>query len=187
MYGPGGKVPLKPFCGTIGLAPAEPGQHSIVPPRRMGGNMDIRDIAAGTELYLPVEVAGGLFSVGDTHATQGDGEVCGTAIESPCSLAARFELEKGANLAFPRFTTPGPVARHLDGKGYEATTGIAPDLMTAARSAVMGMIDLLSRRYHMRPVDAYMLLSVCADLRISEIVDQPNWVVSLYFPRLVLE
>ena len=83
LYGPGGRVPLKPFCGTIGLAPAEPGLHSIVPPRRVGGNMDIRDIAAGTELYLPVEVAGGLFSVGDTHAAQGDGEVCGTAIESP--------------------------------------------------------------------------------------------------------
>ena len=108
MYGPGGRVPLKPFCGTIGLAPAEPGLHSIVPPRRMGGNMDIRDLSAGTELYLPVEVKGGLFSVGDTHATQGDGEVCGTAIESPCSLAARFDLIKGANLAFPRFTTPRP-------------------------------------------------------------------------------
>ena len=143
MYGPGGRVPLKPFCGTIGLAPAEPGLHSIVPPRRMGGNMDIRDLAAGTDLYLPVEVKGGLFSVGDTHATQGDGEVCGTAIESPCSLAARFELEKNANLPFPRFTTPGPVARHLDGKGYEATTGIAPDLMEAAKAAVSGMIDLL--------------------------------------------
>ena len=113
MYGPGGRVPLKPFCGTIGLAPAEAGLHSIVPPRRMGGNMDIRDMAAGTELYLPVEVAGGLFSVGDTHATQGDGEVCGTAIESPCSLAAKFDLIKNANLSFPRFTTPGPVARHI--------------------------------------------------------------------------
>ena len=74
MYGPGGRVPLKPFCGTIGLAPAEAGQHSIVPPRRVGGNMDIRDMSAGTELYLPVEVKGGLFSVGDTHAAQGDGE-----------------------------------------------------------------------------------------------------------------
>ncbi len=91
--------------------------------------MDIRDMSAGTELYLPVEVAGGLFSVGDTHATQGDGEVCGTAIESPCSLAAKFELVKNANLAFPRFTTPGPVARHMDVKGYEVTTGIGPDLM----------------------------------------------------------
>jgi acetamidase/formamidase len=187
MYGPGGRVPLKPFCGTIGLAPAEAGQHSVVPPRRMGGNMDIRDMSAGTELYLPVEVAGGLFSVGDTHACQGDGEVCGTAIESPCSVAARFDLIKGANLAFPRFTTPGPVARHLDVKGYEVTTGIGPDLMEGARAAVSGMIDLLSGRYNMNPVDAYMLCSVCGDLRISEIVDMPNWVVSFYFPRVVFE
>jgi acetamidase/formamidase len=187
MYGPGGRVPLKPFCGTIGLAPAEAGLHSIVPPRRVGGNMDIRDMAAGTELYLPVEVKGGLFSVGDTHATQGDGEVCGTAIESPCSLAARFELVKNANLAFPRFTTPGPVARHMDVKGYEVTTGIGPDLMAGAKAAVSGMIDLLSGRYKMSAVDAYMLCSVCGDLRISEIVDLPNWVVSFYFPRVVFE
>jgi acetamidase/formamidase len=187
MFGPGGRVPLKPFCGTIGLAPAEPGLHSIVPPRRMGGNMDIRDMAAGTELYLPVEVAGGLFSVGDTHACQGDGEVCGTAIESPCSLAAKFDLVKQANLAFPRFTTHGPVSRHLDAKGYEVTTGIGPDLMEGARAAVSGMIDLLSRRYNMNAVDAYMLCSVCGDLRISEIVDMPNWVVSFYFPRIVFE
>jgi acetamidase/formamidase len=186
-YGPGGRVPLKPFCGTIGLAPAEPGTHSIVPPRRMGGNMDIRDMAAGTELYLPVEVKGGLFSVGDTHATQGDGEVCGTAIESPCALAARFELVKGANLKFPRFTTPGPVARHMDYKGYEATTGIGPDLMEASKAAVMGMVELLSREHHMSEVEAYMLCSVAGDLRISEIVDIPNWVVSFYFPRCVFE
>jgi acetamidase/formamidase len=104
-YGPGGQVPLKPFCGTIGLAPAEAGTLSIVPPRRVGGNMDIRDIAEGTELWLPVEVAGGLFSLGDTHAAQGDGEVCGTAIESPMSVALHFELEKGAKLEFPRFRT----------------------------------------------------------------------------------
>ena len=187
LYGPGGKVPLKPFCGTIGLAPAEAGQHSVVPPRRVGGNMDIRDLAAGTELYLPVEVKGGLFSVGDTHAAQGDGEVCGTAIESPCTVAAKFELIKGANLAFPRFTTPGPVTRHLDVKGYEVTTGIGPDLMAGAKAAVSGMIDLLARRYKMSPVEAYMLCSVCADLRISEIVDMPNWVVSFYFPRVVFE
>ncbi|PZF75189.1 acetamidase [Aestuariivirga litoralis] len=187
MFGPGGRVPLKPFCGTIGLAPAEAGQHSVVPPRRMGGNMDIRDMAAGTELYLPVEVAGGLFSVGDTHACQGDGEVCGTAIESPCSVQAKFELVKNANLPFPRFTTPGPVSRHLDVKGYEVTTGIGPDLMEGAKAAVSGMIDLLSRRYNMNAVDAYMLCSVCGDLRISEVVDMPNWVVSFYFPRVVFE
>jgi acetamidase/formamidase len=187
MYGSGGRVPLRPFCGTIGLAPAETGLHSIVPPRRVGGNMDIRDLAAGTELYLPVEVKGGLFSVGDTHAAQGDGEVCGTAIESPMSLIARFDLVKQANLLFPRFTTAGPLHRQLDTKGYDVTTGIGPDLMQGARAAVSGMIDLLTRRHHMNAVDAYMLCSVCGDLRISEIVDQPNWVVSLYFPRVIFE
>jgi acetamidase/formamidase len=186
-YGPGGRVPLKPFCGTIGLAPAEEGTLSIVPPRRVGGNMDVRDIGEGTELWLPVEVPGGLFSVGDTHAAQGDGEVCGTAIESPMSVALSFELEKQANLEFPRFRTAGPVSRHFDVKGYEATTGIGPDLMEGARAAVMNMIDLLSRRHGMSPVEAYMLCSVAGDLRISEIVDQPNWVVSFYFPRVVFE
>lgn len=187
MFGPGGRVPLKPFCGTIGVAPAEVGLHSIVPPRRVGGNMDIRDLSAGCELYLPVEVAGALFSIGDPHAAQGDGEVCGTAIESAASVVARFDVVKGQAPAFPRFTTPGPVTRHLDAKGYEVTTGVGPDLMSGARAAVSGMIDLLAARYNMNPVDAYMLCSACADLRISEIVDQPNWIVSLYFPRMVFE
>ena len=181
------KIPLKPFCGTIGLAPAEPGLHSIVPPRRVGGNMDIRDISAGTELYLPIEVPGALFSVGDTHAAQGDGEVCGTAIESPMSVVATFDLVKGENLKFPRFRTAGPVSRHLDEKGYDVTTGVGEDLFQGARDAVSGMVDLLSARHGISAVDAYMLCSVCGDLRISEIVDQPNWIVSLYFPRTVFE
>jgi acetamidase/formamidase len=181
------RVPLKPFAGTIGLAPAEPGLHSVVPPRRVGGNLDIRDLAPGSVLYLPVEVAGALFSVGDTHAAQGDGEVCGTAIESQMNAVLTLDVEKGANLKTPRFTTPGPVARHLDLKGYEATTGVGPDLMAGARAAVANMIDLLSARYGLAPVDAYMLCSVCGDLRISEIVDMPNWVVSFYFPRVVFE
>jgi acetamidase/formamidase len=186
-YGPGGRVPLKPFCGTIGLAPAAEGTHSIVPPRRVGGNMDVRDIGVGTELWLPVEVAGALCSVGDTHAAQGDGEVCGTAIESPMSVAIAFDIEKGANLRFPRFRTDGPVSRHLDARGYDVTTGIGEDLMAAARDAVSAMIDLLARRTGMSAVEAYMLASVAGDLRISEIVDAPNWVVSFYFPRIVLE
>jgi acetamidase/formamidase len=186
-FSPVGKVPLKPFTGVIGVAPAEAGTHSVVPPRRVGGNLDVRDLAAGTVLYLPIEVAGAIFSVGDTHAAQGDGEVCGTAIESPMSVVLSFDLVRGANLKTPRFTTPGPVSRHLDGKGYEVTTGVGPDLMDGARVAVSNMIDLLAARYNMAPVDAYMLCSVCGDLRISEIVDQPNWVVSLYFPRIVLE
>ena len=187
VYGPGGRVPLKPFCGTIGLAPGEAGLHSIVPPRRVGGNMDIRDLCAGTELYLPVEVAGALFSVGDTHAAQGDGEVCGTAIESPMSMALTFDLVKGANLRFPRYETSGPVSRHFDGKGYHVTTGIGPDLMQDAKDAVNGMIDLLGGMHGLPAAEAYMLCSACADLRISEIVDQPNWVVSLYFPKIVFD
>lgn len=180
------RVPLKPFAGTMGLALAEPGLHSIVPPRRTGGNLDIRDLSTGTVLYLPVEVAGGLFSIGDTHAAQGDGEICGTAIESPMALTLTLDLVKQANLAGPRFTTPGPVTSHLDGAGYEVTTGIGPDLMLAAKDAVSRMIDLLTAAHGMTAVDAYMLCSVCGDLRISEVVDLPNWVVSFYFPRLVL-
>lgn len=187
LFGRNGRVPLKPFAGTIGVAPAEKGLHSIVPPRRVGGNLDIRDLAAGTTLYLPVEVAGALFSVGDTHAAQGDGEVCGTAIESPMNVVLTLDLVKGANLKTPRFTTPGPVTRHLDAKGYEVTTGVGPDLMEGARSAVSQMVDLLAGRYNLDPVEAYMLVSVCGDLRISEIVDMPNWVVSFYFPRCVFE
>ena len=186
-YGPGGRVPLKPFCGTIGIAPAAVGTHSVVPPRRVGGNMDIRDLGSGTVLYLPVEVNGALFSVGDTHAAQGDGEVCGTALESPMEVALTFDLVKGETLPFPRFETPGPVSRHFDGKGYLVTTGIDPDLMQCARQAVSGMIDLLGRLQGLTAPQAYMLCSVCADLRISEIVDQPNWVVSLFFPKIVFE
>jgi acetamidase/formamidase len=185
LFGRWARVPLKPFTGTIGVALAEPGNHSVVPPRRVGGNMDIRDMALGTELFLPVEVAGALFSVGDTHAAQGDGEVCGTAIESPMRVALQLDLLKGQPLAFPRFRTPGPVTRHLDAHGYEATTGIGPDLMQAARAAVRSMIDLLVREHGMPAVDAYMLCSVCGDLRISEIVDLPNWTVSFYLPRLI--
>ncbi|TPJ60106.1 acetamidase/formamidase family protein [Mesorhizobium sp. B2-7-1] len=187
LFGKNARVPLKPFAGTIGNAPAEMGHHSVVPPRRVGGNLDIRDLAAGTTLYLPVEVSGALFSVGDTHAAQGDGEVCGTAIESPMDVVLKLDLVKDARLKTPRFTTPGPVTRHLDAKGYEVTTGIGPDLMTGARDAVSQMVDLLAGRYKLDPVDAYMLVSVCGDLRISEIVDMPNWVVSFYFPRCVFE
>lgn len=185
LWGTHGKVALKPFTGTIGVAQAEPGLHSVVPPRQTGGNLDIRDIAKGTVLYLPVEVAGALFSVGDTHAAQGDGEVCGTAIESPMDVTLTLDLVKGANLKMPRFTTQGPVTRHIDADGYEVTTGVGPDLMTGARQAVEQMVDLLCAQHGMAAVDAYMLVSTCGDLRISEIVDMPNWVVSFYFPRSV--
>ncbi len=186
-FGRFARVPLKPFAGTIGVAPAEPGLHSIVPPRRVGGNLDIRDLGAGTVLVLPVEVPGALFSIGDTHAAQGDGEVCGTAIESPMTVVLRFELRKGAAPRFPRYELPGPVTRHLDARGYDVTTGIGPDLHACARDAVSEMIDLLVARHGMSPVEAYMLTSVAADLRISEIVDVPNMVVSFFMPRVLFE
>jgi acetamidase/formamidase len=157
------KVPLKPFVGTIGVAPAQAGLHSIVPPGPCGGYMDIRDIAAGAEPYLPVEVAGALFSVGDTHAAQGDGEVCGTAIESPMTVSLKFDLIKRAGLKFPRITLPGPVTRHVDGAGYEVSTGIGPDLLQCARDAVSGMIDLITARQGITAMEAYMLCSVAGD------------------------
>lgn len=184
-FGEFARVPLKPFAGTIGLAPAEAGLHSVVPPRRVGGNLDIRDLAAGTTLYLPVEVEGALFSIGDTHAAQGDGEVCGTAIESRMDVVVTLDLVKDTPLRAPRFSTPGPVTRHLDSAGYEAFTGIAPDLMQASRDALSNAIDWLCREHGMPAEQAYMLCSVCGDLRISEIVDVPNWVVSFYVPKVV--
>lgn len=180
-------VPLRPFAGTIGLAPAEPGKHSVLPPRRVGGNLDVRDLCADTVLYLPVEVPGGLFSIGDAHAAQGDGEVCGTAIETRMRASLNLDVVKQANIPSPQFETAGPVTRHLDEAGYLVTTGVGPDLMQGAKDAVRSMIDLLQTRTSMSPEDAYMLCSVTADLRIGEIVDAPNWVVACYFPRLLIE
>lgn len=185
--GLGATIPLKPFVGTIGLAPAEPGLHSVVPPRRVGGNLDIRDLSAGSILYLPVEVAGALLSIGDSHAAQGDGEVCGTAIESPMKGLFTVDLIKQLPIKNPQFETDHPVTRHLDGKGYYATTGVASDLMVATRDAVIAMIDWLGKTRQLSETEAYMLCSVCADMRISEVVDRPNWVVSCYLPKLVFD
>ncbi len=187
IFGKTCKIPLKPFCGTIGLALEEKGNHSVVPPRRVGGNLDIRDNCVGTTLYLPVEVEGGLLSVGDTHAAQGDGEVCGTAIESPMIVSCKIDLLKEQSIKFPQLETIGPVTNHFDQKGYKVTTGIGPDLMQASRDAVGSMIDLLCKDTGMDAVEAYMLCSVCGDLRISEIVDMPNWTISFYFPKVVFE
>jgi acetamidase/formamidase len=184
-YLKGARVPLKPFPGTIGVAPAEQGEHSVVNPRRVGGNMDTRDIGVGTILYLPVEVAGALFSMGDAHAAQGDGEVCGTAIESPMKVTVKLDLEKNMKLNFPRFTTAGPISRNFDKLGYEVTMGIGPDLMESAKMAVSDMVDLVSANHGLSRAEAYMLCSVCASLKISEIVDAPDWIVSFYFPKAV--
>ena len=136
--------------------------------------------------FVP-QVPGALLSLGDTHAAQGDGEICGTAIESPMTVEIRVDLVKGAAHPFPRLETAGPVTSHIDKLGYRVTTGIGPDLMQGSRDAVRQMIDWLCAETGMPAVEAYMLCSVAGDLRISEIVDVPNWVVSFYFPKAVLE
>jgi acetamidase/formamidase len=176
LFGDHARIPLAPFAGTIGLAPAAPGPHSIIPPRRVGGNMDVRDLVAGSVLYLPVEVVGALLSIGDTHAAQGDGEVCGTAIESPMQLTATIELVKNQALAMPRIDRPAPCAMGEAGRVW-ITTGIGPDLH--------GMIDMLARERGLAPLDAYMLASVAGDLKISQIVDAPNWTVSFQMPQAI--
>ncbi|WP_442489457.1 acetamidase/formamidase family protein [Halomonas litopenaei] len=177
-------IPFRPFAGTIGLAPAEPGQHSIVPPRICGGNLDIRDLVKGARLYLPVQVKGGLLSIGDTHACQGDGEVCGTAVETRMAATATLRLHKAGNIPAPMFDVP-PGASSEEDAGFLVTTGVGPELMQGARDAVRFMIDRLHRQVGMEEQLAYALCSVAGRLRVSEIVDQPNWVVSFYMPRSI--
>jgi acetamidase/formamidase len=181
-FRPGIVVPLDPFPGTIGVAPKEAGQHFVMPPGIFGGNMDIRHLHEGTTLYLPVQVPGALFSVGDGHAGQGDGEVCVTALEAPLSLTLRFGILQSAHFAEPRFMTKGPLNPKFEGMGYYVTTGVGPDLYANAQRAVRYMIDWLMKEKGLVREDAYVLCSAVGDLKISEIVDQPHWLVSFYMP-----
>ena len=180
-------IPLDPFCGVMGVCPAEPGEHFVLPPGRFGGNMDIRHLNKGSRLLLPVQVEGALFSAGDCHAAQGDGEVCVTGIESPMEFTLRFNVAKGANIPAPQFQVPGPLTSKHDRRGYYATTGVGPDLMQCAKDALRAMIDHLTRTYALSREDAYVLSSVVVDLKISEIVDAPNWIVSAYLPLAIFK
>lgn len=185
QFKPGGSVPLRPFPGILGNALPESGCHSIVNPRKYGGNMDTRDLCVDSQILLPVGVEGALFSCGDGHVAQGDGEICGTAIEAPMQMTLQFDLVKNVNLNFPRFSTTSPATNHWDAKGYDVTMAMGPDLMECARNAASDMVDFIATTHSMSKVDAYMLASVCADLRINEIVDAPNWVISCYFPKAI--
>jgi acetamidase/formamidase len=176
-------LPSVPMIGTIGVAPAAAGAFSVVPPTRNGGNMDIRHVGAGATLYLPVAVEGALLSLGDGHAAQGDGEVCGTAIETASHATIRVSLERERHLAAPMLLTDPRSQR--TGRAF-ATTGIGPDLLTAAREATTAMIAEIVRRTSLSDVDAYLLASVAGDLKISEVVDVPNWVVSLHLDAALL-
>lgn len=181
-FAPGIRLPLAPFCGEIGLAPAAAGAHSTIPPYRHGGNMDTRHLTTGAHLYLPVEVPGALFSIGDGHAAQGDGEVCGTAIETPMRATLRLTVRKDLQVPEPQFQTAGPLTVRTNTAAYYATDGIGPDLMEATRKAIRHMITYLQQTYHLSRTDAYMLCSVAVDLKLSEVVDAPNWVVSAFLP-----
>ncbi len=177
------RVPIAPFAGTMGVAADVEGDLEPMPPRHVGGNMDARHITAGTTLYLPVEVDGGLFSIGDGHLAQGDGEVCVSAIEGPLGIACRFDVIKGQRLRAPEIETPpGSLTPLGDEGGFFATMGVADDLLVATKAAVRHMVERLGDLYDMSPEDAYILASVAGDLKITEVVD-PNWIVSLYMPR----
>lgn len=184
---PGINLPIRPFCGVLGVAWDEAGSFSIVPPRASGGNMDIKHLTAGTTLYLPVSLPEALFSIGDGHAAQGDGEVCGTAIECPMHITLRFDIRRDFAISAPQFLTNCPFDAPINTSGYYATTGIAPDLMEAAKAATRAMIEYLCRTRGLTPVDAYMLCSIAVDLRINEVVDAPNWVISACLPLSIFE
>ena len=177
-------IPLAPFCGELGVAPAGEAR-STIPPTELGGNMDTRHLTAGSVLWLPVAVAGALFSLGDGHAAQGDGEVCGTAIETPMRARVRLSVRRDIQVSAPEFRTAGPLGASTNTAGWYATDGVGPDLMIAARDAVRRMIDRLGVEHGLAAMEAYLLMSVAGDLRISEIVDQPNWIVTAYCPRSI--
>lgn len=158
----GHTVKLRPFMGVIGMPPAEPGQHSTGPPRATGGNIDCKELVAGSRLYLPIAVPGALLSVGDGHAAQGDGEVSGTAIECPmerCELVVRLHRE--LRLQAPRAQTPA---------GW-ITFGFDADLHEASVLALEGMLDLLQELHDCDRREALVLASVAADLRVTQLVN----------------
>jgi acetamidase/formamidase len=169
----------------MGTALPEPGGHSTMPPRKNGGNMDIKQLTAGTTLELPVWVDGALFSVGDGHAAQGDGEVCVTAVEMNAEVTLRFDLKAGGRLPEPRFRTRGPIATATNQGSWVATTAHGPDLFASAQQAVRYMIDHLVQERGLSREEAYIVSSVAVDLKISEIVDAPNWIVSAFLPESI--
>jgi acetamidase/formamidase len=172
------EIPARPMIGTIGVAPSRPGQTPLLVPTESGGNMDIPQLGQGARLHLPVRVAGALLSAGDAHAVQGDGEICGTGVETNCTLRLGVELVKGGGSSAPWYEHA--VASASD--QWVATTGIGPDLFGAARDAARRGVELVARS-GLDPIDAYLLLSLVGELRVSEIVDAPNWVVSLHIPK----
>ena len=178
-------VPLRPFCGVMGVAPAEDGEFRTRPPGPFGGNMDVRELCTGATLYLPVLNPGALFSAGDAHAAQGDGEVCINGIECPAEVTLRFHVHRHQSLS-------GPLIESAESRSPDAPADAwivvesDPDAMQAARRATERMIDLLVARWSLTPIHAYLLCSVTMKLRISQVVNEPMITVSAALPKCVL-
>jgi acetamidase/formamidase len=159
----GHTVALRPFMGVMGLPPDQPGEHSTIPPRWHGGNLDCKELVAGSTLYLPVTVEGALFSVGDGHAAQGDGEVGGTAIECPMDeVALTFGVREDLELATPLANTPA---------GW-LTLGLGSTVDEATFAALEAMFALLRRLFGVSTVEAVALASVAVDVRVTQIVNE---------------
>ena len=178
-------VPLRPFCGVMGVARAEDGEFITRPPGPFGGNMDVRELCAGAALYLPVLNPGALFSAGDAHAAQGDGEVCINGIECPADVTLRFKLHKRQPLAGPLVESAARREPNLEGDAWIVVES-ATDAIAAARAATSRMIDLLAKRWGFSEVHAYLLCSAALQLKFSQVVNEPMFTVSAAMPKSVL-
>jgi acetamidase/formamidase len=182
---PGVAVPWNPFLGTLGTHPGEPAQAPPFPPHRGGGNIDNRHLVAGTTLWLPVWLGGALFSCGDPHAAQGDGEVCVSAVECDMYATLRFHLHK-RTIAAPAYDVPAG-GRDRYARGYIGSMGIDADLMNGSQLAVRAMLDRLGDERGLSREDAYVLSSLAGDLHIHEVVDAGVWNVGFTIPLEVFE
>jgi len=182
------QIPYEPFCGVMGVGPRESGRFNTIPPRENAGNIDIRHLTPGSRAFFPVLVPGALFSCGDCHSAQGDGEVNGSGIETKMSVTLTFNLQKGANIPELRFITPpGKKLTVADEGGYYVTTAHGPDLFKDTQQAIRYIIDYLSSEHNMTREQAYCLCGAAVDLKISEVVDAPNWIVSAYLPLSIFK
>jgi acetamidase/formamidase len=178
-------VPVRPFLGVMGVARAEDGAFRTRPPGPFGGNLDVRELCAGSTLYLPVYNAGALFSCGDGHAAQGDGEVCINGIECPLDVTLRFRLHKHSPLAGPIVEASERTARDSTSDAWVVVeSGI--DLAGTARAATLRMIELLVSRWGFSEVHAYLLCSVALKMRLSQVVNEPMYTVSAALSKQIL-
>ena len=178
-------VPVRPFLGVMGVARAEEGSFRTRPPGPFGGNLDVRELCTGSKLYLPVLVPGALFSCGDGHAAQGDGEVCINGIECPLDVVLRFDLHKDQKLAAPIVESGEAVASDAGSDSW-VVVETGTDLAEAARGATSRMIDLLVSRWGFSDVHAYILCSVSMNLRLSQVVNEPVHTVSAGIRKSIL-